>query len=314
LLLLRIAPNFEEMKFFRSLVLFFLMGSIFSCDRSVKYERPIDTWVFRSVMDLQPRMLTVALNKDLYACYNLQSGSLYKVWKGGVNYEGAVYTTAHGVQPTSYGFAYLQDDSPKTQWRLKSGDGIEVPKINYLGYTMIEGQVGIDFELLSENGGSVKIREIPEFDQNDNRSGLVRTFTVLEGASGGLVPVLEYSVGDGLIFKETIDGGKREAGSDLLEIGKNTTVSTYFNPVPADWKVPTAEDTGMIAVGMKLAEQSDCKACHLVNENLVGPAYDSISKRYPFNWATIDMLADKIIMGGTGNWGAIAMTPHPDLS
>jgi cytochrome c len=26
------------------------------------------------------------------------------------------------------------------------------------------------------------------------------------------------------------------------------------------------------------------------------------------------MLADKIIKGGTGNWGEVPMTPHPDVS
>lgn len=295
-------------------IVLFLMGFVFSCNRSVDHERPIDTWVFRSVMDEQPRMLTIALNKDLYTCYNLQSGNLYKVWKGGVNYEGAVYTTAHGIQPSSYGFAYMQDDSPKTQWQLKTADGIEVPKINYVGYTMIEGQVGIDFELISTQGKSIKVREIPEYGLEGNHSGLVRTFTILEAASDDLVPILDYSLGDGVIYKETIAGGKRDGGSNLLEIGGNTTVSTYFNPIPADWEAPAVGDTGMIALGMNLAEQSDCKACHLVNENLVGPAYDSIANRYPFNWATIDMLADKIILGGTGNWGAIPMTPHPDLS
>src|SRR5690606_18221585 len=111
-----------------SIVLFFMVLN-FSCEQKVVYERPIDTWVFRSVMDKQPRMLTIALNEDLYTCYNLQSGNLYKVWKGGVNYEGAVYTTAHGIQPTSFGFAYVQDDSQETQWRLKSQAGEEIPDI-----------------------------------------------------------------------------------------------------------------------------------------------------------------------------------------
>src|SRR5690606_4749141 len=176
----------------------------------------------------------------------------------------------------NYDYTYMQDYTPKTQWQLKTADGIEVPKINYVGYTMIEGQVGIDFELISTQGKSIKVREIPEYGLDGNHSGLVRTFTILESASDGLVPILDYSLGEGVIYKETIDGGKREANSGLLEIGKNTTVSTYFNPIPADWKVPAAADTGMITVGMNLAEQSDCKACHLVNENLVGPAYDSI--------------------------------------
>src|SRR5690606_42026090 len=107
-----------------------LIGLVSSCGRSVSYERPVDTWVFRSVMDLQPRMLTVALNKDLYTCYDLQSGNLYKVWKGGVNYEWAVYTTAHGIQTSSYGFAYMQDDSPKTQWQLMTSAVNEVHKLN----------------------------------------------------------------------------------------------------------------------------------------------------------------------------------------
>ncbi|HUH47701.1 MAG TPA: hypothetical protein VLZ54_11150, partial [Arenibacter sp.] len=68
------------MKFFcfpRLVILMLLIGSGFSCQRSINYDRPVDTWVFRSVMDQQPRMLTLALNKDLYVCYNLQSGSLY---------------------------------------------------------------------------------------------------------------------------------------------------------------------------------------------------------------------------------------------
>ncbi|MEQ9581143.1 MAG: hypothetical protein RIM68_03135, partial [Arenibacter sp.] len=210
--------------------LFFIVLN-FSCEHKVDYDRPIDTWVFRSVMDKQPRMLTVALNENLYTCYNLQSGNLYKVWKGGVNYEGAVYTTAHGIQPTSYGFAYLQDDSQQTQWSLKGVDGMEIPKINYLGYSMINGQVGINFELISRTGKSVKIREIPEYALEEGRSGLVRTFTILEGSSKDLVPVLNYGTDDKLIFKEILQGGIRNENNNGLELAQNTVVKTYFNPV-----------------------------------------------------------------------------------
>ncbi|MCM4150163.1 glycosyl hydrolase [Arenibacter sp. N53] len=305
------------MKYTKSLllpILLFLIGLNFSCEPSAVNIRPIDTWVFRSVMDKQPRMLTIALHKDLYTCYNLQSGNLYKVWKGGVNYEGAVYTTAHGIQPSSFGFAYVEDDSEQTQWRLKSNEGMEIPKVNFLGYSLIKGQVGIDFELISKTGKSVKIREIPEYGLEDDHSGLIRTFSIMEGWSKDLVPVLDYGPDDGLVFKEALDGGKRGDNTNQLEMGKNTKVETYFNPVPADWKEPITDDTGIIAEGRKLVEQSDCNACHLQHENLVGPAYDSIAKRYVFDWATLDMLADKIRLGGTGNWGAALMSAHPDLS
>ncbi|MCM4172175.1 glycosyl hydrolase [Arenibacter sp. TNZ] len=301
-------------KFFLLPILLFLISFNLSCESSAIYDRPIDTWVFRSVMDKQPRMLTVALNKDLYMCYNLQSGNLYKVWKGGVNYEGAVYTTAHGIQPTSFGFAYLQDESQETQWRLKTQEGIEIPKVNYLGYSMIKGQVGVDFELISKEGKTVKIREIPEYELEDTHSGLIRNFTLLEGSSNDLIPILNYRPDNTLIYKEVLSGGKREDQSDGLEIAKRTTVKTYFNPVPVNWKEPISDDTGMIADGRKMVGQSDCNACHLEHENLVGPAYDSIAKRYPFNWPTIGALADKIRLGGTGNWGATLMSAHPDLS
>ena len=143
-------PNFQQ-----AIIALFLVTIFISCESKITQERPKETWVFRSVIDKQPRMLTVALNKDLYACYNLQYGNLYKVWKGGVNYDGAVYTTAHGIQPTSFGYTYAEDASTETQWTLKTSDGIEIPEINYVGYSMIKGQVAIDFELIAKSGKSV---------------------------------------------------------------------------------------------------------------------------------------------------------------
>ncbi|MFN7120139.1 MAG: cytochrome C, partial [Saprospiraceae bacterium] len=65
------------------------------------FVRPHDPWVFRSVLDSIPRMLTVALNDNLWAAYSAQTGALYKTWKGTVNFDGAVYTTAHGPQPST---------------------------------------------------------------------------------------------------------------------------------------------------------------------------------------------------------------------
>ena len=35
--------------------------------------RPMSPWVFRSVIDAQPRMVTLALDKDLYAAYRTDS-------------------------------------------------------------------------------------------------------------------------------------------------------------------------------------------------------------------------------------------------
>lgn len=297
-----------------ALVLISLVLIGVSCSSPKEYERPIDNWAFRSVIDKQPRMLTLALNKDLYVCYNLQSGSIYKVWKGGVNYDGAVYTTAHGIQPTSFGYTYAQDSTSITQWQLKTPNGLETPKVNYLGYAMVNNQIVLDFELIAKSGKSVKLRETPEFDALDDKSGFARSFVITDGASNNLKPILNFSIADAIVHKEVINGKSKETHSNQLEISKKTKVTTYFNAIPSDWKAPVLDLSGRIAKGGKLITQSDCASCHLKNENLVGPAYDSIAKRYPFDWATVEMLKEKVITGGTGNWGNVPMTAHTDIS
>ncbi|SDE99077.1 cytochrome c [Chitinophaga filiformis] len=66
--------------------------------------------------------------------------------------------------------------------------------------------------------------------------------------------------------------------------------------------------------GAALIEQKDCKTCHKVDVKLVGPAYKDVAQKYEATDANIEMLADKVISGGSGHWGEVAMTPHPDVS
>ncbi len=66
--------------------------------------------------------------------------------------------------------------------------------------------------------------------------------------------------------------------------------------------------------GMALMSKSDCKACHSVNQKLVGPAFLDIANRYKKDQAALTKLTGKVIQGGAGNWGQIPMTPHPQLS
>lgn len=66
--------------------------------------------------------------------------------------------------------------------------------------------------------------------------------------------------------------------------------------------------------GAKLMASSDCGSCHREREKLLGPAYVAIAEKYPNTPANVAMLGKKVISGGKGNWGDIAMTPHPGLS
>jgi cytochrome c len=66
--------------------------------------------------------------------------------------------------------------------------------------------------------------------------------------------------------------------------------------------------------GLTLVASNDCLTCHKIDEKVTGPAYRDVANKYDNTDANVKMLAAKIIKGGSGNWGAVAMTPHPALA
>lgn len=63
----------------------------------------------------------------------------------------------------------------------------------------------------------------------------------------------------------------------------------------------------------KLYASLDCKACHTLETKSIGPALKEIAKKYKDDAGAADMLARKIITGGSRNWGSYPMPPHADL-
>ncbi len=68
------------------------------------------------------------------------------------------------------------------------------------------------------------------------------------------------------------------------------------------------------AAGAQLIAKSDCSTCHKEQEKLIGPAFVDVAKKYTSSQAVIDTLANKIVKGGSGNWGTVPMSPHPAIS
>jgi len=66
--------------------------------------------------------------------------------------------------------------------------------------------------------------------------------------------------------------------------------------------------------GLALIASNDCLTCHKIDEKLTGPAYRDVANKYENTDANIKMLAGKILKGGSGVWGDVAMTPHPGLA
>lgn len=64
--------------------------------------------------------------------------------------------------------------------------------------------------------------------------------------------------------------------------------------------------------GDQIIETLDCSGCHAVNEKMVGPSYQEIAGKYSDK--DIELLASKIIEGGSGVWGGVPMSAHPQVS
>lgn len=97
-------------------------------------------------------------------------------------------------------------------------------------------------------------------------------------------------------------------GTDKNATSKDSTASTASSTSnPADDKA------------ISLIAGSDCTTCHRLHQSqpspTTGPAYDQVAAKYK-NAAdtTVNRLVNKVVTGGSGIWGTIPMTPHPNLS
>ena len=139
------------------------------------------------------------------------------------------------------------------------------------------------------------------------------------------------------------------AGNSRPEVNialKGTNTSFYLPGVPIEYEVdvvdPDSEDavdlkdvyvsvdyiTGLdesqlstghktfsaIENGRALSLSLDCKACHKEKEASIGPSYFQISERYKDDPNAQSYIQEKIISGGGGVWGEVAMAAHPNLS
>jgi len=125
-----------------------------------------------------------------------------------------------------------------------------------------------------------------------------------------------------------------------IEIALNSNTSFYWDDMPLDYNINvTDKEDGSVAdgrissarvnftfaysmdgsiaeddlghksslSGLSLIEDSGCKACHSFEKQSVGPAYNDVAKRYETNDENRAMLVNKILKGGSGNWGDRAM-------
>ena len=104
------------------------------------------------------------------------------------------------------------------------------------------------------------------------------------------------------------EGGKEEIEKPVAKKGPLKTAPSN------EKKAAPVKAAAKATSGSALIAKSDCLTCHKQNEQLIGPSFSAIAKKYRNTTANTETLAMKIIKGGTGKWGNVPMTPHPTIS
>jgi cytochrome c len=112
-----------------------------------------------------------------------------------------------------------------------------------------------------------------------------------------------------VLFIMTVGMAMMACGGGSGEAAKTANAETK----PAAPAVVSLSDNPDYQKGLALVAGSDCLTCHKTSEKNIGPAYKDVAAKYENTEANVKMLAAKIIKGGSGNWGAIPMSPHPQL-
>ena len=78
---------------------------------------------------------------------------------------------------------------------------------------------------------------------------------------------------------------------------------------------PSVSDDPVYQEGMALVAKPEnlCLSCHKIEEKLTGPSYRDVANKYENTPENVKMLTEKVLKGGSGVWGDVAMVPAPGL-
>lgn len=65
---------------------------------------------------------------------------------------------------------------------------------------------------------------------------------------------------------------------------------------------------------LALATSKNCMSCHAVERKVLGPSFKDVAAKYKDNKGAGDLLASKIMKGGSGVWGPVPMPANTQVS
>ncbi|WP_247236536.1 ThuA domain-containing protein [Telluribacter sp. SYSU D00476] len=192
-----------------------------------------------------------------------------------------------------------------------------------------------------QSGGTPRIFKEANPTVTFDKPGIYKaTLTVTDGKGGSSSRTLEIMAGNeepvltfesktsnktfffpGQAFDYEVKVSDKEDGSLASGKIKPSEVAVTIDYLAEGYDLVTiaqghrsADATAQAGKGLTLIESSDCKACHSQEKKSIGPSYMQVAQKYKGDATAAERLAKKVIAGGSGVWGEVAMSAHPQLS
>lgn len=105
-----------------------------------------------------------------------------------------------------------------------------------------------------------------------------------------------------LLILSACGGGSGEEKKDVTPPAAENTTDKTQDPAYQKGLAIVAEPKNL------------CLTCHKIDEKLVGPAYRDVANKYELTDENVNMLAEKVVKGGTGVWGEVPMPANAVIS
>ncbi|HRH61546.1 MAG TPA: PKD domain-containing protein, partial [Chitinophagaceae bacterium] len=210
-----------------------------------------------------------------------------------------------GVLPFSISATVSASDVEKDKlsyiWNL--GDGktqtTETPQLNY---TFKEaGDYKISVEVKDAKGASSKSDAVEVYAGNETPVVNIH----LEGGNRTF-----YIPGVPVKYHVEVTDKNDTSKFDAANLFVSTEYVQGFDKAAS----PMGHQQGIASIsGKQIMMSLDCKSCHKEAEKSIGPSFQQVSEKYQKDPNAMTYLTQKIIKGGSGVWGEVAMAAHSSL-
>ncbi len=196
----------------------------------------------------------------------------------------------------------LEGDAISYIWDLGNGETQETnePELSYT-YTSA-GDFKISVEAKDDQGASAKS------EPSNIVAGNSRPEINIDLAGGNST---FFIAGTPINYKVTVTDPD---GNDDIDPGNVFVSVDYMEGMDQANQSLGHQQVSAAVTGKALTEGMDCKACHKEAEKSIGPSYKDIAEKYKNDRRATSYLQKKIVSGGSGVWGEVAMAAHPNIT